>query len=499
MRAEYKRDMSHNYLILQGDKEVDTSSYQVRMLIGNGIPSLLKCRLQGLDGKTLFYYEITSKQALSSLFEQKKFQMEDLQLLFGGFVRVMEEMTEYLLNPGQIVLRPEYIFLDLEKRELFFCYLPGFEKEVREQFQALTEYVLPKLDHEDSKAVMLGYGVYRKALEDCFHLEYIKEELYQVREEPVDKKSSLKGNSGQPLSESMQNVENSGETLWKMDGEDLLFSDAEKKPDNRLKERKVKTNSVKSGRIQKQNVKMRNWILGCVSGTLLILAILAANLLGYLPWLKAEMAIGGVLVFLGAGLLIWHLAGKKKKTEPEEEEWKRKVQQEIRDKEDAALYRTEAEKGNDAEYTEPERPDKIENLRQKEQTVSKNSRKADIMEESSSLSEPLGETIVLSANVQSGPASLVSREPGELATIYLTEELTIIGKLHTAADAVIPLPTVSRLHAKVRKRGEEYFLTDLNSRNGTSVNGKMLKGDEEYLLENEDEVDFAQARYIFLK
>ena len=39
----------------------------------------------------------------------------------------------------------------------------------------------------------------------------------------------------------------------------------------------------------------------------------------------------------------------------------------------------------------------------------------------------------------------------------------------------------------------------MNSRNGTSVNGRLLRPDEEYQLEPEDEVDFAQARYIFLK
>ena len=110
-----------------------------------------------------------------------------------------------------------------------------------------------------------------------------------------------------------------------------------------------------------------------------------------------------------------------------------------------------------------------------------------------------GETVVLSANIVAGPATLVSREAGELATIYLQEELTVIGKMETAADAVIDLPTVSRIHAKIRKRDGEYYLTDLNSRNGTSVNGKMLKGAEEYCLQDQDEVDFAQARYVFLK
>ena len=70
--------------------------------------------------------------------------------------------------------------------------------------------------------------------------------------------------------------------------------------------------------------------------------------------------------------------------------------------------------------------------------------------------------------------------------------------MENACDAVISLPTVSRIHAKIRKREDDYYLTDMNSRNGTVVNGRLLLPDEEYRLEPEDEVDFAQARYIFL-
>ena len=98
-------------------------------------------------------------------------------------MKVMEEMSEYLLNPGCLVIQPEYMYVDMEKRELFFCYLPGFEEDVRRQFQNLTEYILPKINHEDGNAVMLGYGIYRRALEDSFHLEHIKEELYRERRE----------------------------------------------------------------------------------------------------------------------------------------------------------------------------------------------------------------------------------------------------------------------------------------------------------------------------
>ena len=77
--------------------------------------------------------------------------------------------------------------------------------------------------------------------------------------------------------------------------------------------------------------------------------------------------------------------------------------------------------------------------------------------------------------------------------------MTVIGKMETAVDAVIDLPTVSRIHAKIRRRDQEYYLSDLNSRNGTAVNGRLLKEGEDYQLQHEDEVDFAQARYVFLK
>ena len=101
MFAEYKRDVSHNYLILHGDETINTTSYQVRILTGNTMSSILKCRMQGLDGTWLFYYDITSKQSLASFYEQRKLQGEDLKMILKGFLHVIEEMAEFLLQyPG---------------------------------------------------------------------------------------------------------------------------------------------------------------------------------------------------------------------------------------------------------------------------------------------------------------------------------------------------------------------------------------------------------------
>lgn len=73
----------------------------------------------------------------------------------------------------------------------------------------------------------------------------------------------------------------------------------------------------------------------------------------------------------------------------------------------------------------------------------------------------------------------------------------VIGRMENAADAVISLPTVSRIHAKIRKVDEEYYLSDLNSRNGTSVNGRLLKTGEEYQLQDEDRGICTGAVHIF--
>ena len=70
----------------------------------------LKCRVQGVDGQFMVCYDITSKQSLLSLYEEKKMGYEDLQMILGGFVQVMEEMSEYLLNPCRLVLKPEYMY-----------------------------------------------------------------------------------------------------------------------------------------------------------------------------------------------------------------------------------------------------------------------------------------------------------------------------------------------------------------------------------------------------
>lgn len=476
MRAEYKRDMNHNYLILHGEEVPDTDSYQVRMLVGNGMPSLLKCRLQGIDGNFLMYYDITSKQSVASMYETKKMGLEDLRLIFGGFVQAMEEMAEYLMNPGQLLVQPEYMYLDVEKKKLYFCCMPGKAGDVREDFRVLTEYILPKIDHEDGDAVILGYGVYRRALEDTFHLECIKEEIYKGRD---NREKSFSGNEDsfqknrggeKRIPESCKEKEidkekgqfreqyenQSGDSPWEMETANSF--------ENRDRE---------DGK--KSPVSLGKKILFSILGAFILIITAGAAVLGFLPGLQAGVMLSDCAVFLGIGMLAYRFR-KKHKGSIEKKRGRQEMQRD-------PIWKTEQEE---------------ENGWQPQMSAEEEMSVSQTLEEEPKAKD-FGETVVLSAGVVQGPATLVSREPGELATIYLQEDMTVIGKMETAVDAVIDLPTVSRIHAKIRRRDQEYYLSDLNSRNGTAVNGRLLKEGEDYQLQHEDEVDFAQARYVFLK
>ena len=457
MRAEYKRDMNHNYLILYGEDEINTDSYQVRMLVGNVIPSLLKCRIQGMDGRFLVYFDITSKQALSVLYEEKKMGVEDLRLIFGDFVKAMEDAAEYLMNPGQFIISPEYIYTDIEKQEIYFCMMPGYEKDIKEQFQFLTEYILPKIDHQDQDAVILGYGVYKRAMEDSFHLEHIKEELYKTQGQQgttTTKAEQMKTESEQRQESEDFNPEEEG--FWENE--------------------EINQEFVRDGEKSKRlSLPQKTGVI--VLAAILLCGIAAITLMGYLPYLETGTILGIIIVLVACVMLFVYVLKIKKKPGA-----LRQGREEERDKPKGITGKVPTDQTDQSQNTI--------------KSVVKSTNKPVV--KSSQLHADYGETVVLSAGAVSGPASLVSKEPGELATIYINEDLTVIGKLETACDAVISLPTVSRIHAKIRKKEDAYYLTDMNSRNGTAVNGRLLLPDEEYRLEPEDEVDFAQARYIFL-
>ncbi len=76
----------------------------------------------------------------------------------------------------------------------------------------------------------------------------------------------------------------------------------------------------------------------------------------------------------------------------------------------------------------------------------------------------------------------------------LTEGETVIGR-HPDCDIVVEVGAVSRFHAKIVRRGNEYVLEDQGSRNGTFLNGHLISGGQ--ALREGDRVRICEVELVF--
>lgn len=86
---------------------------------------------------------------------------------------------------------------------------------------------------------------------------------------------------------------------------------------------------------------------------------------------------------------------------------------------------------------------------------------------------------------------------GAIQDIVITKVPFIIGSA-SDCDGIIRHPNVSRKHAKITYRDGTYFLEDLNSTNGTRVNGGLLSYKTKVSLKKNTNIYFANEPFCFL-
>lgn len=107
--------------------------------------------------------------------------------------------------------------------------------------------------------------------------------------------------------------------------------------------------------------------------------------------------------------------------------------------------------------------------------------------------EPLNGTEYLQMSKQEGLV-LKSCNP-EYPDFHIREEGFLIGKQKEHVDGCIPLPTVSRMHARITCSDSVYYIEDLNSTNGTWADQTQLNPYELFPLKNGMHLVFASVEY----
>lgn len=428
MKISYKREMNHNYMIVEC--EGDRSGYAEKMMAGNRIEGLLKFRVKLVDNEKFYYYEITSRQPLSRLLSSHSLRTPEISRLILGISQVLEKIDAFLLNEEQILLDPEYIYMDPETDELGLCLIPGYHGDFPSSLTKLLQYLLGKVDHQDKESVVLAYGLFQESQKENYGMKDLLKLLFPV------------------------NCRN-----------DTAPQQEERVPEQKREEDKkeeVRPLSLnKDAAAPKQKKKVWYQLL------FLPLRIFGLYAWGgwdelYNKWIWVAAIEIVIAVFTA---LMWN-----KKTEPEQ-------------KEKVLFQKMPPSESWHMDFEEEAREESCDESLQK--AVFSTGYK----EENTVL---LAET-----EKKDGFHKLISLQP-ESSDILIEYYPFIIGKQEGIVDYVLPKDTVSRLHVRLDEQEGRYMLTDLNSTNGTVVNGVLLDNNACVELSSGDEVYIADAAYRFL-
>lgn len=81
--------------------------------------------------------------------------------------------------------------------------------------------------------------------------------------------------------------------------------------------------------------------------------------------------------------------------------------------------------------------------------------------------------------------------------IVINKDRFTIGRLGSMVDHVIPDGTIGKLHAEIKSRDGHYYLTDLNSKNGTYINGERIASNREHQINGTCRIKFSDYEYLF--
>jgi len=92
--------------------------------------------------------------------------------------------------------------------------------------------------------------------------------------------------------------------------------------------------------------------------------------------------------------------------------------------------------------------------------------------------------------------SVKNLKTDEEQSYNLPQDVITLGRVNTC-DIELPNKAISRRHAELVREGDEFYLVDLKSGNGTLLGGKKIKPKEKHLLRNNDLIQIEDYQIAF--
>ena len=489
LEAKYFKDYKHNYMILQCGQEAAARSYQYKILTSDKIKEILRCSVRHINGITYYYYDISSRTTLKSLYQSTKMSYEQVKDLLWQLHGICDRLAGFFMEETGLVLLPEHIYYDFSSQKYIGLYYPEYRATGVEAYEPLMNFLLEHIDTEDRQLTESMYRIYEMAGE----MHFLIEDALQILEE--------RSEAGQ------SSIPDQAEFLNRTDDNNLL-------PAESSKEEGLKPGSDSfadtegifspSASTDPQNGKRRRPVSLYYPAFALfsVLGIAGAAAVYYMYDLarQEEIALYGIMAVLGVCFLsgLWGIirGGRRQETGNTVKATEGMIFEESfadipagtagRAAEDNISLRDVISKDMSLE---PVMPQAI--------PVRRNS--TGLREEASSRTgEPdyYGNTIFFDGS-KVAEYKLYAIDRGNKQHIELKRFPCTIGKMAGCVDYVLADKSISRIHARFDRQEDRVLMTDMNSTNGTYKNGLRMQPQETVEIEPGDEIRFGNLNYCY--
>ncbi|MCR5635797.1 MAG: FHA domain-containing protein [Clostridiales bacterium] len=483
---------TNTYLVykLSENEEIDTLS--LGMMVNNKISNVIPILFTQIDSDRYFKYNISSKISLKQYFSGVV-NKKRLLTVFSTILKAIIKSTEYMIDASSFILDPEYIYVDVSSGEAYLLCMPLMElADKRVELSAFFKSIMFSTQFDQSEnvdyvAMLISYINSNPTISPEGFEEFINGLLNGPKPAKKEEKPAPRPVAAPqaPVADSAQQTAASSgikTPLTKDQMPQSLNNNAKAQPpmqnkpvnnapvnNNLLSDRKNQA-PLKNDR-QNKNVQ-GNQTGFAVPGK-------PAGVSQPVPAEKPKKEKkGGFSLF-----------GKKKEKKPEQNN---KSQNTANNNTGFNVP------GQNVQVTSTNVS--IPNMPVNNPSVPNQSGAKMNFGDTTVLggNAPIGETTVLGVGAPAAPrqAFLVRKKNNE--RIIINKDMFKLGKERSYVDyCVSDNSAVSRSHANIIKKGEEYFVVDMNSTNHSFINGMILTPQTESKINNGDTLSLGDEEFVF--
>ncbi len=465
MEIKFKRETRQNFMVLTGLS--GEGGLERKLLSGIQDRNLLPFRQSYEEGREACCYDITALQPLERVLPRRRLLQEDIRFLLLQLDHALSVLEEHMLTERCLLLSPEHIYVDAEQLTARFCAVPGGSFSFEEQMRTLLLTLLEYVQNDEEKAVLLCHRLYQISRSESFCLEDLLRRMFS---EPA----------GEPEAEPMEPVSAPEQVRLKPEEVEALYGEALEARDLPGSAETVEeTPAAATGTRGKRRGSgfFRQLLIS------LLIMILAPLLVFLLRGAGAVLRILPVFCVIDLSLLIYlgfSFLEKRRRDAVQEEQAAAEAERRIAGQMDQFVE----------DMTAPELV--LDQEAGTDQKVFQDSLYPQEQEEDPRFSTK--QLLELENRTEDRRLCPVNKALPEIVVSHFP---FVIGKEGRLSDFVLSDSRISRMHLEIDRKGDSYFLTDLNSTNGTSLNGRRLNANERAPLSAGSEISIAGIEYVF--